>query len=128
MEGLSVDDYLMARVPVYGTHDAGRKFWKRPRKYQKEKDFRRILFSVLCILFCDETGEPALMLGSHVDDLIWACHPKYQYIIDDLKHFQCGKVEQKKFRYCGKEVAQDDDFTIHVTCIVDLLGPTMYVM
>ena len=75
--------------------------------------------------FCDETGEPALMLGSHVDDLIWACHPKYQYIIDDLKHFQCGKVEQKKFRYCGKEVAQDDDFTIHV---VDLLGPTMYVM
>ena len=28
--------------------------------------------------FCDETGEPALMLGSHVDDLIWACHPKYQ--------------------------------------------------
>ena len=55
------------------------------------------------------------MLASHVDDLIWACHPKYQYIIDDLKHFQCGKVEQKKFRYCGKEVAQDDDFTIHVT-------------
>ena len=78
--------------------------------------------------FCDETGEPALMLGSHVDDLIWACHPKYQYIINDLKHFQCGKVEQEKFRYCGKEVAQDDDFTIHVTCIVDLLGPTMYVM
>ena len=83
--------------------------------------------------FCDETGEPALMLGSHVDDLIWAGlfrhhqGSKGQYITNDLKHFQCGKVEQKKF-YCGKEVAQDDDFTIHVTCIVDLLGPTMYVM
>jgi hypothetical protein len=37
VEGLSVDDYLMARVPVYGTHDAGRKFWKRLRKYTRRK-------------------------------------------------------------------------------------------
>ena len=63
VEGLSVDDYLMARVPLYGTHDAGRKFWKRLRKYQKEKDFRRILFSVLCILSVMRQGNPHLCWG-----------------------------------------------------------------
>ena len=63
VEGLSVDDYLMARVPVYGTHDAGRKFWKRLWKYQKEKDFRRILFSVLCKLSVMRQGNPHLCWG-----------------------------------------------------------------
>ena len=104
LEGLSENDYLMARVPVYGTHDAGRKFWKRLRKYLEGKGLQENFIFCALYTFRDETGEPVLMLGSHVDDLIWACHPKYQYTIDDLiQHFQRGKVEQKKFRYCGKE-------------------------
>ena len=70
LEGLSENDYLMARVPVYGTHDAGRKFWKRLRKYLEGKGLQENFIFCALYTFRDETGEPALMLGSHVDDLI----------------------------------------------------------
>ncbi|CAE7418365.1 GIP [Symbiodinium sp. CCMP2592] len=34
-------------------------------------------------------------------------------IIDE---FKCGTVESDSFRYCGKEVKQDEDYNIHITC------------
>jgi hypothetical protein len=33
-----------------------------------------------------------------------------------LNTFKCGKIEKKEFRYCRKEIKQDDDFNISVTC------------
>ena len=37
--------------------------------------------------------------------------------MDDLiKTFKCGTTEVGHFRYCGKEIAQDEDFTIRVSC------------
>ena len=33
-----------------------------------------------------------------------------------LEYFKFGKIEEKNFRYCGKEVVQADDFTITVSC------------
>ena len=34
-------------------------------------------------------------------------------IIDE---FKCGAAEEMNFTYCGKEVAQDGDYNIKVTC------------
>ena len=62
--------YLMARVPVYGTHDAGRKLWKRLRKYLEGKGLQENFSFRSLYNFRDETGEPVLTLGSHVDDLV----------------------------------------------------------
>ena len=45
-----------------------------------------------------------LILGTHVDDVLWACKPEAQHIIDKLKSkFKFGKIETGEFRYCGKE-------------------------
>lgn len=34
----------------------------------------------------------------------------------ELESFQCGKVEEGKFRYCGKDIEQDDDHNTYATC------------
>jgi len=38
-------------------------------------------------------------------------------MIDELmQRFKCGSHESRNFRYCGKEIAQDDDYTLRVKC------------
>ena len=62
-------------------------------------------------------GKVILMLATHVDDLLWACEPEAQPVVDKiLTSFMCGKIEEGTFRYCGKDVEQDADFNIKITC------------
>jgi hypothetical protein len=62
-------------------------------------------------------GDIKCMLATHVDDMIWGAKEGFEYLIDELlAKFSLKKVEQGNFRFCGREVRQDDDFTIHVTC------------
>ena len=69
------------------------------------------------IIFCDDDGNVLALCGTHVDDLIWACKPEADALLQKvIDTFTCGDVEEGDFRYCGKEVHQDDDFTITVTC------------
>ena len=67
----------------------------------------------------DENGKVDIkvVLLTHVDDVMWAAKPGYENIVPRiLEKFEVRKVEESKFRFCGKEFAQDDDFTIRVTC------------
>ena len=116
-EELEPGQLMLARVPVYGAHDSGRKFWKKVRKDATAKGIREnAIFRALYTLTNSE-GRIILMLGTHVDDLIWACEPEAEPIMDELlADFQCGRVEEGKFRYCGKDIEQDNDFNISVTC------------
>ncbi|CAE7834664.1 unnamed protein product [Symbiodinium sp. CCMP2592] len=78
----------------------------------RENRIYRALYS-----YTDADGVVQLLLTSHVDDLLWACDPSCDWIMNDLiETFKCGKVETGSFRYCGKEISQDEDFNIHVTC------------
>ena len=57
------------------------------------------------------------LVGTHVDDVIWAAMPEAEpvirKVIDELK---CGEPDECNLRYCGKEVTQDSDYNIKVTC------------
>ena len=108
---------FLARVPVYGTHDGGRKFWKRLKTSAQKRGFlENAIFKALYVLRNNE-GRIIALLCTHVDDLLWAAEPEAEPVIEELlKEFSCGKVERKTFRYCGKEVSQADDYTITVTC------------
>ena len=67
--------------------------------------------------YADESGDVKIMVGTHVDDIIWACKPEAEHMIAEIiEKFQCGEPEVGNFRYCGKEVVQDDHFNIHITC------------
>ena len=55
---------ILARVPIYGTQDAGRKFWQRFKKAITDNQFRE------CKI--------AKALYVHVDELCWAIKPKFE--------------------------------------------------
>ena len=103
LPGVDPDAQMLARVPIYGTKDAGRGFWKRLRSVCLEAGLHenRIMKSVYSF---QKDGKVVCMMVTHVDDLLWACEPEYQYMIDHiLKTFECGKIEKGNFRYCGKD-------------------------
>ena len=117
LPGLKPHQHMLARAPIYGSTDGGRKFWKRLRNYLKGKGLRENHIYRALYSYTDADGVVQLLLTSHVDDLLWACDPSCDWIMNDLiETFKCGKVETGSFRYCGKEIAQDEDFNIHVTC------------
>ena len=71
---ISADTMFVARVPIYGTCDAGRGFWKKLRHDilgtgLKENAVLRALYMY------QEGGEPKAMLATHVDDMLWAMKP-----------------------------------------------------
>ena len=117
LPGEPPDRRFLARVPVYGTHDGGRKFWKRLKTSATRKGFKEN--SILKALYALHNSEGRLiaLLCTHVDDLLWAAEPEAEPIIEQLLgEFSCGKIERREFRYCGKEIKQADDFSITVTC------------
>jgi len=57
------------------------------------------------------------MLGTHVDDLLWANEPEIDHLVEGLlKEFNVGTREENSFRFCGNEISQDADGTIRKTC------------
>ena len=110
------DAKILARVPVYGTRDAGRGFWKQLRSIcidagLKENHVSKALYSYA------KDGEVLLILGTHVDDLIWAAQPEAEWIIDKIREtFVFGTMDEAVFRYCGMNVKQDADFNITCEC------------
>ena len=58
-----------------------------------------------------------VMLITHVDDMAWAAKPGYEFMIEKiLKLFDMRKIVEDEFRFCGREVVQDAEGNITVTC------------
>ena len=102
--------YMIARVSVYGTTDAGRNLYLRIKESCKE--FLSALYFItgednkLCAAFC-----------THVDDFLWAAtstgEPVVQRLLD---RFKIGRIESDTFRFCGREYVRSPDGTITITC------------
>ena len=86
---------ILARVPIYGTTDAGRKFWKRFRGVIIGNGFRENkIAKALYIL--EENQEIKAILLTHVDDLCWAVRPgSEEPIYKILKEFVVNKDKIK---------------------------------
>ena len=118
LPGIEKDKYAVAaRLPIYGTKDAGRQFYKKFRYVAtsevKLKECRKLksLYSYA------EDGDIQFMLAAHVDDLMWVAKPGYEYLADQiLSHFEIKKIEESKFRFCGREYLQEEDFSVYVSC------------
>ena len=113
---ISADTMFVARVPIYGTCDAGRGFWKKLRHDilstgLKENAVIRALY------IYQEDGEPKSMLATHVDDMLWATKPGYEDRVQQLRdRYTIKTVESGTFRFCGREVIQHSDFSVSVRC------------
>ena len=109
---------LKANVPIYGTRDAGRGFWKKLRRVLTETAKLRENFILKAFYhYVDENGDLAAVLGSIVDDTIYAIRPDHKWIIDAIStELVFGKIEERTFRFCGREIVQDEDYNVKITC------------
>ena len=108
------DIAIAARVPIYGTKDAGRQFYKKFRKTAIAAGFTECK-SLGSLYYFEVDGQLKALLGAHVDDLMWCCCEGYEYLMDDvLSHFDLKKIDEGKFRFCGREYIQEEDFSVSV--------------
>ena len=109
---------MLARVPIYGTRDAGRRFWAKLKKVLTDIGLHQN--SQCKALFTyQEDGDIKVMIACHVDDLLYATKPGYESYIEKILeafHVEKEKISEKNFRFCGREIAQDDQKNIKVTC------------
>ena len=74
---------IAANRPIYGTGDAGRGFYKKVRKCAKQAqlDENRQMLSLYTY---HVDGRIMIMMGTHVDDAMWAADPEYEYMVKDF--------------------------------------------
>ena len=120
LPGLKPDDRLLARIPVYGTQDAGRGFWEKFRRTLIAGRVRenRVLSAVYTLTVDDQLRG---IVATHVDDLLYAFDgPVGHGVIDHIKqHLILSKESECNFSFCGREVKQDaenGDYSARVTC------------
>ena len=64
-----------------------------------------------------------------MDDICWACKVGYEHHINRiLSEFSVRKVERRNFRFCGKQVTQDKEFNIAITCTdaIEAISPVKF--
>ena len=116
LPGLLYDDRLLAKVPIYGTRDAGRGFWKKLRSILTgvglvENYILKATYSYA------KDGLILCIMGTHVDDLLWANEPEIDWVFDAIrKQVTFGSETEGSCRWCGREITQLEDFTVKVTC------------
>jgi len=115
--GIAEGAVIAARVPIYGTKDAGRGFWLRLKQVVTDNGFE--LNKILPTLFAlrDKTTNKMMgMMTTNVDDLLYGtvaeAEPVMRKILDA---FSVREEQEMKFRFCGKEISQDSEFNITVT-------------
>ena len=111
---------ILARVPIYGTPDAGRFFWKQFKEVIAKEGFREndILKAFYC-LTAPSDGQLICVLGTQGGGMMWAAMDEAETAVQNiLKAFDCRKIEENEFRFCGKEIKQEETPRngIHVMC------------
>ena len=110
------DAVIKVNVPIYGTKDAGRMFWKRLREVIIGAGMRPNKH-IKALYTLEVDGVIKIMLATHVDDLMWTAEPGYEHIVQKvLETFDIRKIEQGEFRFCGREVKQNSQGQISVSC------------
>ena len=110
-------EYLLALVPIYGTKDAGRGLWRRVYKVCTVEAgmTENFIFAALYHLAVD--GDTKAMVGTHVDDLIWAAKPEYEHVVKEIVDaLSLGKQGSISFRFCGLEFEQNRNKEVVKTC------------
>ena len=116
LPGEGDDKYAIAsNLPIYGTGDAGRRFYKAFR--QKTLDVGMYENEIMKSLYSFHIdGEVMLILAVHVDDILCAAKPEYEHMVEELlAKFEIKETKVGQVRFCGREYTQGDDFSIKVT-------------
>ena len=85
--------------PVYGTKDAGRMFYKTFRRRALECGLTECRLCRSLYTYHDKSGRLVILAGAHVDDVLWAADPEYEYLLTDqlFKYFELNGIEEGDF-------------------------------
>ena len=109
--------FMIARVPVYGTTDAGRNLYLRIKECSRELGLKTSRVLSALYFLTDKEGNLCAALCTHVDDFLWAARGAGEEVMQRLlDRFKIGRVETDKFRFCGREYIQHEDCTIEINC------------
>jgi hypothetical protein len=114
-EGVAGGTVILARVPIYGTADAGRGFWLKLKEVILEQGYS--LNQILPTMFTlRKEGKIIGVLSSNVDDILHGETEEGEQAVQKiLDTFAVREQQEGSFRFCGKEVEQDENFNIKVT-------------
>ena len=82
--------FMIARVPVYGTTDAGRNLYLRIKECSRELGLKtsRVLSALYFLI--DKEGNLCAALCTHVDDFLWAargaCLSEFVHLFTTARH------------------------------------------
>ena len=109
---------LLALVPIYGTKDAGRRFYKTFRRRALEEGLVECKLCRSMYTYRDQNGRNVIMAGAHVDDIMWAADPEHDKLVTKalFQYFTVKEIQTDKFRFCGREYRQDEYGNIWVVC------------
>ena len=112
LPGENPENYFIARVPIYGTVDAGRKFWKKLRTKLEEKGLRENAIMPALYSMTNDEGQVTLMVGTHVDDILWVDTPETEHIMNEIiQEFQCGEPEHGDFDTVARKLSRTNTLT-----------------
>lgn len=109
--GVQAGALFRAKGSIYGTKDAGRSWWKK-----LVRDARATGWITSCLeaalFFLYENHELVGIMASHVDDLITCgTGSKYAQTLEQLTKDLHLKKKEREFRFCGKNVKQNEEHT-----------------
>ena len=90
--------------PIYGTKDAGRRFYKTFRRRATEVGLTECRLCRSPYAYYDQNQRLVVLAGAHVDDFLWAADHDYDKVMLEhlFQHFQLNQVEEGSFRFCGR--------------------------
>lgn len=111
--GVYQHDLLRAKGSIYGTKDAGRSWWiKLFKEAVKEGWVSSKIEPAMFFLYNDSKDLTGIMV-THADDLFVAGEgEKYEQSMKKLTVELHLKENKGSFRFCGKNIKQDDNFNI----------------
>ena len=114
-EGVEEGAVLAARVPIYGTKDAGRGWWLQLKEAAVEAGYT--LNNILPTMFTLRVDNKIVaVMSSNVDDLLYGSNTEHEKPMEELlDRFAVRDRNVGTFRFCGKEVVQHEDYSITVT-------------
>ena len=105
---------LIAKSGIYGTRDAGRGFWLKLQRQIHAAGWITNPLEPAYFTLYDEGNLVGVMI-THVDDLLYAgAGPVYEKAMNAIKADFKLKENTGTFTFCGKQIIQDDGFTIRV--------------
>ena len=107
---------IASNLPVYGTGDAGRRFYKAFRAEAIKSGLTECKLMRSLYAFSRD-GKIEVLLAAHVDDLLYVSTPEFQHLVGDLlQKFEVKETQEGNFRFCGRDYTQLDDFSVKITC------------